>query len=75
MGVMMLATSGRTARGSVREKCYHMGCGGECYGEYGKVEEEDLNEDKCGDGGGVPKNVVEEVKPAVQGEGGDGRPR
>ena len=58
----------------MREKGYHTGRGGECQGEYNKVEEDDL-EDKRGEGDGIPKKVVTDVKRAVQGEGGDNRPR
>ena len=58
----------------MREKGYHAGRGRECEGEYNKVEEDDL-EDKRSHGDDIPKNVVADVKRAVQGEGGDNRSR
>ena len=48
----------------MREKGYHTGRGGECQDEYDKVEEDDL-EDKRGEGDGIPKKVVADVKRAV----------
>jgi len=48
----------------VREKGYHTGRGGECEGEYDKVEEGDL-EDKRSEWDGIPKNVVADVKRAI----------